>query len=139
VIRLLAALAIGLVLSACGPTADSVAIHRFSAAAENEFVPLDRTVADPAVASRVYQEVRALPPRSLQSFCPIDFGARHELSVYARGERILHGVIQMSCHVLDLGAGDMRTFDEHFEAGLLDAFGLYTRGDALWPTPLPRP
>jgi hypothetical protein len=139
VIRIAAALAIGLALSACGPTADSVSIHRFSAAAQNEFAPLDRTVTDPAVASRVYREIRALPQRSLQAFCPIDFGARHELSVYAGGERILHGVIQMSCHVLDLGAGDMRTFDEHFEAGLLDAFGLYTRGADLWPTPLPRP
>ena len=138
-IRLAAALAIGLVLSACGPTADSVSIHRFSAAAENEFPPLDRTVTDPAIASRVYGKIRALPQRSLQSFCPIDFGARHELSVYAGGDRILHGVMQGSCHLIDLGAGDMRTFDEHFEADLLDAFGLYTRGADLWPTPLPRP
>ena len=37
--------ALVLVLSACVPTADSFAIHRFSVSAQNELPPLDRTVA----------------------------------------------------------------------------------------------
>ena len=35
--------------------------------------------------------------------------------------------------------GNVRAFDDHFEADLLGALGLYTRGNDLWPTPLPRP
>jgi hypothetical protein len=47
--------------------------------------------------------------------------------------------MQGSCHVLDLGAGDLRNFDDRFEAHLPGALGFYTRGNDLWPTPIPRP
>jgi hypothetical protein len=47
--------------------------------------------------------------------------------------------MQGSCHVLDLGAGDLRNFDDRFEARLPGALGFYTRGNDLWPTPIPRP
>jgi hypothetical protein len=45
----------------------------------------------------------------------------------------------MGCGTIDLGAGDVRAFDGHFEAELLGALGFYTRGHDLWPTPIPRP
>jgi hypothetical protein len=133
-------LALALVLlSACAPTVDSFSVHRFSASAQNQFPPLDRTVTTAAVASRLYEEVRALKPRPDGTvFCALDFGVRYELSFFARGERVLHGVMEMGCGVIDLGAGDVRSVDETFQADLLDALGLYTRGNDLWPTPIPR-
>ena len=141
VIRTLSlAVALVLVLPACATTADSFSIYRFSTSADNEFLPLDRTVTDAAVASRLYEEVRALRPQATEGtvFCGLDFGVRHELSFFARGDRILHSVMQMGCHVIDLGAGDVRNFDDRLEADLLGALGLYTRGNDLWPTPIPR-
>jgi hypothetical protein len=140
VIRVAAALAIAVVLTGCGPRADSFSVRRFSATTQNEFPPLDRTVTDVAVASRLYEDVRALRPQPEGTyFCGLDFGIRYELSFFAGGNRVLHGVMHGSCHVLDLGAGDVRAFDDHFEAELLGALGLYTRGNGLWPTPIPRP
>jgi len=141
VIRLAAALAIAVLLSGCSPSIDSFSIHRFSVVAENQFAPLDRTVTDGAVASHLYDHLRALRPFEEHGtvFCAIDFGTRHELSFYAHGERVLHGVMEMGCHFIDLGAGDRRTFDDSFEAELLGALGLYTRGNDLWPTPITRP
>jgi len=129
-----------LLLPACAPTADSFSIHRFSASTESRFPPLDRTVTDAAVASRLYVQVRALRPQAERGtvFCALDFGVRHELSFFMRGERVLHGVMQLGCSVIDLGAGDVRAIDERFEAELLGALGLYTRGHDLWPTPIPR-
>ncbi len=105
------------------------------------FTPLDRTVTDAAVASRLHQEVRALKPQpsDVTVFCGLDFGIRCELSFFAGGSRVLRGLVQGSCHVLDLGAGDLRVFDDGSEADLLGALGLYTRGNDLWPTPIPRP
>src|SRR5712691_8100472 len=102
------ALTFTLLLTACAPTADSFSIHRFSTSAENEFPPLDRTVADAATASRLYEEVRALRPQEGTVFCALDFGVRHELSFFMRGQRILHGVMELGCGVIDLGAGDVR-------------------------------
>jgi hypothetical protein len=140
VIRVAAAIAIAIVLTGCGPSADSFSIHRFGAENDKEFPPLDRMVTDPAVASRVYEDIRALRPQPEGNyFCNLDFGIRYELSFFAQGQRILHGVMQGSCHLIDLGAGDVRAFDDHFEADLLGALGFYTRGNDLWPTPLPRP
>lgn len=72
-------------------------------------------------------------------FCAIDFGVRHDLSFFMHGERVLHGVMDLGCGVIDLGAGDVRALDERFVPDLLDAIGLYTRGNDLWPTPIPRP
>ena len=137
--RVVLALALAMPIAACAPSVDTLSVHRFSVAAENQFMPLDRTVNDAAVVSALYDEIRAMPPQSMQSFCPIDFGVRHELSFYVHGDRVLHGVMEMSCYVLDLGAGDRRQFDDRFPAHLLGALGLYTRGNELWPTPIPRP
>jgi hypothetical protein len=139
--RLIVLVAIGLVLSVCVPTAESVSIHRFSAVAETRFPPLDRTINDPAIACHLYEHLRSLRPFEENGtvFCAFDFGARHELSFYARGERVLHGVLEMGCRFIDLGAGDRRSLDDSFEAELLGAVGLYTRGNDLWPTPIPRP
>jgi hypothetical protein len=131
---------VALALAPCAPTADSFSIRRFSAAAETRFPPLARTVSDAAVASRLYQDVRALQPRPAgQISCNLDSGIRYELSFLSGGSRILHGVMRGSCHLIDLGAGDVRAFDGHFEADLLGALGFYTRGNDLWPTPIPRP
>ena len=140
-IRAAAALAIAVVLTGCSPSVDSFSIHRFSTLAGNEFPPLDRTVSDTAVASHLYEHLRALRPFEENGtvFCALDSGARHELSFYAHGLRVLHGVMDMGCHFIDLGAGDRRAFDSSFEAELLGALGLYTRGNDLWPTPIPRP
>jgi hypothetical protein len=138
--RIATALAIAVVLTGCSPSVDSFSIHRFSASKENEFLPLDRTVTDAGVASRIYQDIRTLRPQPEGTyFCGLDFGIRYELSFFAGGDRILHGVMHGHCHLLDLGAGDVRAFDDHFEADLLGALGLYTRGNHLWPTPIPRP
>lgn len=138
-IRVTAALAIVAVLTGCSPSVDSFSIHRFSAS-ENEFPALDRTVADPAVASRIYEDIRTLRPQPDGNyFCGLDFGIRYELSFFAGRERVLHGVMHGSCHLIDLGAGDVRAFDDHFEADLQSALGFYTRGNDLWPTPIPRP
>ena len=135
------AIALVVLLPACAPTADSFSIHRFGVSADSEFPPLDRTVTEAAIATRLYEEVLALRPQATEGtvFCGLDFGVRHELSFFTHGDRILHGVMQMGCHVFDLGAGDVRTFDDRFEADLLGALGLYTRGNDLWPTPIPRP
>jgi hypothetical protein len=137
--RLLSAALVVQLLSACAPAADSVSIHRFSVVAENQFPPLDQTVNDPATASRLYEEVRALRPQEGTVFCALDFGVRHELSFFMRGQRVLHGVMELGCGVIDFGAGDVRALDEHFVPDLLGALGLYTRGNELWPTPIPRP
>ena len=137
--RVAAALAISVVLTGCTPSVDSFSIHRFSASAET-FPPLERTVTDSRVAARLYEDIRALRPQPDGTyFCGIDFGIRYELSFFAGSDRILHGVMQGSCHLLDLGAGDVRAFDDKFEADLLGALGFYTRGNDLWPTPVPRP
>ncbi len=139
-IRAAAALAIAVLLAGCSPSVDSFSIHRFSAEADKEFEPLDRTVTNTGVASRLYEDVRALRPQPEGTyFCGLDFGIRYELSFFAGRDRILHGVMQGSCHLIDLGAGDVRAFDDHFEADLLSALGYYTRGNDLWPTPIPRP
>jgi len=140
VIRIAAALAIALVLTGCSPSIDSFSIHRFSASTANEFPPLDRTLTEAGIASRLYKDIRALRPQPEGAyFCGLDFGIRYELSFFERGNRILHGVVHGSCHLIDLGAGDVRAFDDHFEADLLGALGLCTRGNGLWPTPIPRP
>jgi hypothetical protein len=140
VIRAAAALLVAATVIGCGPSADSFSLHRFSAAAENEFPPLDRTVTDASVASHLYEHLRSLRPfeEGGTVFCALDFGARHELSFYAHGERVLHGVLEMGCHFIDLGAGDRRSVDDSFEAELLGAVGLYMRGNDLWPMPIPR-
>lgn len=139
-IRLGTALAVAIVLSGCGPRVDSFSIHRFSATAQSEFPPLDRSVTDAGAASRLYDHVRALKPQPEGTyFCGLDFGVRYDLSFFAGHDRILHGVMSGSCHLIDLGAGDVRAFDDGFEAELLGALGLYTRGNDLWPTPIPRP
>ena len=140
-IRVAGLLAIALIVSGCGPSVDSFSIHRFTVArGQNEFPPLDRTVSDPGAAARLYERIRGMPPQSARGtvFCAMDWGVRYELSFFARGERVLHGVMDMGCHVIDLGAADIRAFDDSFEAELLGALGLYTRGHELWPTPLPR-
>jgi hypothetical protein len=140
VIRSAAVLSIAIVLSACSPSIDSFSIHRFSASTENEFAALDRTVTDAAVASRLYEDIRALRPEPEGTyFCGVDLGIRYELSFVAGRERVMHAVMEGSCHRIDLGAGDVRAFDDHFEADLLGALGFYTRGNDLWPTPVPRP
>jgi hypothetical protein len=139
VIRVAAALAIAVALTGCTPSADSFSIHRFSVVAENQFPPLDQTVNDTATASRLYEEVRALRPQEGTVYCALDFGVRHELSFFMRGQRVLHGVMELGCGVIDFGAGDVRALDEHFVPDLLGALGLYTRGNELWPTPIPRP
>ena len=139
-IRVAATLAIAVVLTGCSPNVDSFSIHRFSASAGSEFPPLDRTLTEAGVASRLYEDIRGLRPQPAGAyFCGLDYGIRYELSFFAGGNRVLHGVMQGSCHLLDLGAGDVRAFDDHFEADLLGALGLYTRGNELWPTPIPRP
>jgi hypothetical protein len=141
VIRVAATFAIAVVLTGCSPSVDSFSIHRFSSVPYNTFSPLDRTVTDAAIASHLYEHVRALHPYEENGtvFCALDSGARHELSVYSHGRRVLDAVMEMGCHLVDLGAGDRRTFDDTFEAELLGAIGLYTRGKGLWPTPIPRP
>ena len=139
-IRVAAALAIVVVLTGCSPAVDSFSIHRFSPSTQNQFPPLDRIVADAGIASRLYEEIRALRPQPEGTyFCGIDFGIHYELSFFERGNRTLHAVMQGSCHLIDLGAGDVRVFDDRFEADLLGALGFYTRGNDLWPTPIPRP
>ena len=136
-IRVAATLAIAVVLAGCGPSVDSFSIHRFSAS-NAEFPPLDRTVTDAAIASRIYEDIRALRPQAEGTyFCGLDFGIRYDISVFAGRDRILHGVMHGSCHLIDLGAGDVRAFDDRFEADLLGALGFYTRGNDLWPTPIP--
>jgi len=138
-IRVAAAFAIAVVLAGCGPSVDSFSIRRFSTSTA-EFPPLDRTVTDAAIASRIYEDIRALRPQPEGTYyCNLDFGIRYDISVFAGRARILHGVMHGSCHLIDLGAGDVRAFDDHFEADLLGALGFYTRGNDLWPTPIPRP
>jgi hypothetical protein len=140
VIRAAATLAIAVVLTGCSPSVDSFSIRRFSSVPHQTFPSLDRTVTDAGAASRLYEDIRALRPQPDGTyFCGIDFGIRYELSFFAGGNRILHGVMHGSCHLLDLGAGDLRAFDGRFEADLLGALGFYTRGNDLWPTQIPRP
>ena len=138
-IRVAATLAIAVVLTGCSPGVDSFSIHRFTASTENEFEALDRTVTDATLASRLYQDIRELRPQPAGTyFCGLDFGIRYDLSFFAGRERVMHAVMEGSCHLIDLGAGDVRVFDDRFEADLLGALGLYTRGNDLWPTPRPR-
>ena len=133
-------LAIALTVSGCAPVVDSFSIHRFSVVGVNEFPPLDRTVTDAVAAAHLYQRIRGMPARAAGGtvFCALDSGVRHELSFFDHGVRVLHGVMDMGCRAIDLGAGDVRAFDDSFEAELLGALGLYTRGNGLWPSPMPR-
>jgi len=139
VIRAVATLAIAVVLTGCSRSVDSFSIHRFwiDVGNHSEFTPLDRTVRDPAIASRLYEEIRALRPETGTRFCAIDFGVRHELSFFSEGTRVLHGIMEMGCGTIDLGAGDVRMLDDRIESELLGALGFYTRGNDLWPTPIP--
>jgi hypothetical protein len=141
VIRAASVLAIAVVLSGCSPNVDSFTIHRYVIDVGNhwDFPPLDRTVNDPAIASRLYADIRALHPATGTHFCAIDFGVRHELSFFAGATRVLHGVMEMGCGTIDLGAGDVRALDGRIEPEILGALGLYTRGHDLWPSPIPRP
>ena len=140
-IRVAAALGIAVVLTGCNLSVDSFSIHRYAIEIGShwEFPPLDRTVNDPAIAAQLYHDIRALLPDTATHGCAIDFGVRHELSFFASGTRVMHAVMDMGCHTIDLGAGDRRASDDHIETELLGALGLYTRGSGLWPTPIPRP
>ena len=65
------AIALVVLLPACGPRADSFSVHRFSASAETRFPPLDRTVTDAGIASRLYEDVRGakqMGMRTVQAF-----------------------------------------------------------------------
>jgi hypothetical protein len=54
VIRAVATLAIAVVLTGCSPSVDWFSIRRFSASTKRGFAPLDRTVSDAALASRMH-------------------------------------------------------------------------------------
>lgn len=128
-------------VTACSPTADSFSVRRFGAYGA-EFPPLERTVTDAAAAAHLYARVRSLPrdpgppPDGFVS-CPMDLGLRYEITFFARGERLLHGVLTRGCGGLDLGAGDHRIIDDSFWAELAGDLGYYTRGNDLFPTPIP--
>jgi hypothetical protein len=47
--------------------------------------------------------------------------------------------MELGCGEIDLGAGDVRALDEPFLSDLAGVLGLSTRGNDLWPTPIPRP
>jgi hypothetical protein len=129
-----------IVFGACAPTPDAYTIHRFSVDASNEFPPLDRTVDNPVAAARLYTKALALPRDPLPGgrFCNLDLGLRYELTFFSGGTRLLHGILTRGCGGLDLGVGDHRVIDESFWAELAGDLGFYTRGNDLFPTPLPR-
>jgi hypothetical protein len=132
-------LAIVLSASACGPIMqppDSLRIIRESAVAGNVFPPLDRTIAGRA-AEDLWTELMALPPKTVDRFCANDSGTRYRLSF--NSSPTLKALLEAGgCRYAYLTPTDVRETTEDFWAHLAGALGFYTRGNDLFPTPMPR-
>jgi len=129
-------------ISACAPNVDAFSIRRFGVYGA-EFPALERTVSDTSAATHLYAKIRSLPrdpgpgPNVFVS-CPLDLGLRYEIAFFSLGHPLMRGVLTRGCGGLDLGAGDHRLLDESFWAELAGDLGYYTRGNDLFPTPLPQ-
>lgn len=133
------ALAIVLLVTACGPImapADRLRIVRESTMPENAFPPLDRTI-EGADAASLPRELLALPPKTVDKFCPNDSGMRYRLSF--SGNPALTAVLEGGgCRYAYLSTFDIRETNDIVWAHLAGALGFYTRGNDLFPTPMPR-
>ncbi len=132
----LAAIALWACVPLVEPVPDGAQIVRESVVAGNEFPPLDRTIG-PTDAAALRSEILALPPKTVEKFCPNDSGMRYRL-VFS-GPRSLTVVLEAGgCRYAFLSPLDVRETTEQFWAHLAGALGFYTRGYDLYPTPLPR-
>ena len=126
------------VIVACGPMAapvESLRIVRESVVAGNVFPPFDRTLGGSDAAS-LRHELLALPPKTVEKFCPNDSGMRYRLS-FSGGAPVTAVLEAGGCRYVHLSTSDIRETNEDFWAHLAGALGFYTRGYDLFPTEIP--
>ncbi len=128
-----------LAIAACGPvgpSVDSVRIVRESVLAGNVFPAFDRTIEGSDAAS-LRRELLALPPKTVDKFCPDDSGMRYALSF--RGVVAATAVLEAGgCRYAQLSPTDIRETNEYFWTHLAGALGFYTRAYDFFPTAMPR-
>jgi len=130
-----AILAAAMAVTACGPTTDSLHIVRESVVAGNVFPSFDRTIGGSDAAS-LERELLALPPKTVDKFCPNDSGMRYRLSFNA-GSPLTAVLEAGGCRYAYASPSDVRETTEDFWAHLAGALGFYSRGHDLFPTELP--
>lgn len=131
--------AVAVAIVACGARAapvESLRIVRESVLARNAFPAFDRTIGG-ADAESLRRELLALPPKTVDKFCPNDSGMRYRLSF--SGDPPVTAVLEAGgCRYAYLSPFDIRETNEDFWAHLAGALGYYTRGYDLFPTEIPR-
>jgi hypothetical protein len=114
-----------LLVASCGATIPAMRIIRFSAVPENHYVSFDRSIADTAVARRVYDAVNALPPAPQGRSCPADSGLRYRLAFNEAARVSLSVVIEGDgCAEVVFTQSDRRSTDDAFWDLLADALGV---------------
>jgi hypothetical protein len=118
------ALAILLVAS-CGGSVPAMRFARFSTMPQNHYPALDRSVADVAVARRVYEAVNALPPAPRDRFCAAGFGLRYRLTFNEAARVTLSVVVEGDgCAEVVFSQNDRRATDDAFWDLLADSVGV---------------
>ena len=114
-----------LLIVCCGAAIPAMRIIRFSAMPENHYGTFDRSIADAAVARRVYDAVNALPPAPKGRFCPADSGLRYRLSFNEAARVSLSVVVEGDgCAEVVFTQSDRRATDDAFWDLLADALGV---------------
>jgi len=104
-------------------------ITRFSAIPENRYPAFDRSIADAAVARRVFDAVNALPRATPDRSCPAAFGLRYRLSFNEAARVSLSVVIEGDgCADVSFTQSDRRATDDAFWDLLANAVGV-TKAD----------
>jgi len=121
-----AALALAvLFIVSCGGSVPAMRITRFSAMPENHYPAFDRSIADAAVARRVFDAVNGLPRATTDRSCPAAFGLRYRLSFNEAARVSLSVVIEGDgCADVAFTQGDRRATDDAFWTLLADALGV---------------
>ena len=125
-------------LSACAIPPASLLVARFAEYPDqSHFVPLDRTITDPAKVAQLEDLVRSLPPVPPGEFhCGIGGGLRYRLTFRSTPKTSLVATIEGDgCRLAHLGPFDRRQTTETFWATLAGALGFYTRGNDLFQLP----
>jgi len=114
-----------LLAASCGATIPAMRIIRFSAVPENHYGTFDRSIADIAVARRVYDAANALAPAPKGRSCPVDSGLRYRLSFNEAARVSLSVVIEGDgCADVVFTQTDRRATDDAFWDLLAEALGV---------------
>lgn len=120
------ALAVLLVSSCASTSVPAMRVTRFSATPEYHFPAFDRSIADPAVARRVHDALRALPPAPRGRICTHPaYGLRYRVSFNDVSRVTLSVVLEGDgCNEVFFSEADRRTPDEAFRDLLANALGV---------------